>query len=195
VRRRGFTLFELVLVIAIMAVVAAIAAPRYAAAAARYELRAAAQQLQSDIVFAQRTAQATSRSWRVVIASDGLSYTVEMVPKDELVIVGGRSGAASSLESSVADDDLSANAEVSGSDLKASEVNMATAKLGVSKLEPRVLRSSRLLVNGSVAQSVGIRTLIFDGFGMPSHEVTLKLERGSFAMTVQVTASGEVTIK
>ena len=56
----GFSLLELVLVVAIVAVVAAIAVPRYGRASARYRLDLAARRVAADLRMAQSYARAAS---------------------------------------------------------------------------------------------------------------------------------------
>ena len=68
--RRGFTLLELVLVVAILGVVAAIAAPRYGNAIQNYRANAAAQRLRADLEYARARAKSTSSS-RTVTVSPG----------------------------------------------------------------------------------------------------------------------------
>lgn len=63
--RHGFSLLELVLVLAIIATMAAIAAPRYAASAVRYRADLAARRIVADLALAQSTAKANSSSRRV----------------------------------------------------------------------------------------------------------------------------------
>ena len=58
----GFSLLELVLVMAIMVVLGAIAAPRYAGALANYRADAAARRLIADLAFARDKARQTSQS-------------------------------------------------------------------------------------------------------------------------------------
>ncbi len=55
---RGFTLVELVLVLAILGVVGAIALPRYAQTTANYQVRLAAERLAQELIHARATAQA-----------------------------------------------------------------------------------------------------------------------------------------
>lgn len=63
----GFSLLELVLVLAIIATMAAIAAPRYAASAVRYRADLAARRIVHDLALAQATAKAKGASQTVVI--------------------------------------------------------------------------------------------------------------------------------
>jgi prepilin-type N-terminal cleavage/methylation domain-containing protein len=61
-KREGFSIIELALVMAIIAVVAGIAIPRYGRAIASYRASAAGQRIASDIALAQATARGTSSS-------------------------------------------------------------------------------------------------------------------------------------
>lgn len=58
--RRGFSLVELTMVIAIIAVAAAIAAPRWNESLGRYRVDAAARRIVADLTLAQTNARATS---------------------------------------------------------------------------------------------------------------------------------------
>lgn len=58
----GFSLLELVLVIAIIATLAAIAVPRYGGAVARYRIEAAARRIVEDLALARATARSKSTS-------------------------------------------------------------------------------------------------------------------------------------
>ena len=64
-RRSGFSLLELVLVLAIMATLAAIAVPRYQASLVRYRVDLAARRIVADLALAQSAAKASSSSRRV----------------------------------------------------------------------------------------------------------------------------------
>ena len=66
-RRRGFSLLELVIVLAILVILAAIAAPRYAAALARYRAQTAAQRVAADLKFARANARRASQSVTVTV--------------------------------------------------------------------------------------------------------------------------------
>jgi prepilin-type N-terminal cleavage/methylation domain-containing protein len=61
-RWRGFSLLEIVLVLAIIVTLAAIAAPRYAASLVRYQADLAARRIRADIEQAQLSAKAASTS-------------------------------------------------------------------------------------------------------------------------------------
>ena len=74
--RRGFTLLEVMLVMAIAAVIAAIAVPRYGVALARYRADAAARRVAADLAFAQSTARATSQSVTMTFDAAAETYTI-----------------------------------------------------------------------------------------------------------------------
>jgi len=74
--RKAFTLIELVMVIAIIAVLAAIAMPRYAASLARYRLDAAARRVVADLTMAQTRARITSASQTVTFSTATSQYTL-----------------------------------------------------------------------------------------------------------------------
>lgn len=71
---KGFSLLELVLVLAILAVLAAIAAPRYAGAASRYRADCAARRIAADLGMARGRARAASASRSVVFTLSPASY-------------------------------------------------------------------------------------------------------------------------
>jgi type IV fimbrial biogenesis protein FimT len=73
-RNRGFSLLELILVVAITAVFAAIAAPRYGRATGQYRLDLAARRVAADLRLAQSCAKAASASRTVVFAASTDSY-------------------------------------------------------------------------------------------------------------------------
>ncbi len=74
--RRAFTLLELVVVLAIIAIVSAIAAPRYAGATQRFRADVAARRVASDLLYVRNSARAASRSYSVVFDVPGSSYSV-----------------------------------------------------------------------------------------------------------------------
>ena len=76
----GFSLFELVLVLCIIATLAAIAAPRYAASVARYRVQVAAWRIETDLAFAQRRARVCGCSQAVVFSAATNEYQLPGVP-------------------------------------------------------------------------------------------------------------------
>lgn len=64
--RSGFTLVELVMVLAVFSLVAGLAMPRYASAGVRYRVKAAAHRIASDIALARNTARTRSTSMAIV---------------------------------------------------------------------------------------------------------------------------------
>jgi len=69
--RKAFSLLELVLVVAIVAVLAAIATPRYSASISRYRAQAAARRVVADLALARARAYATSTSVTVRLDVEG----------------------------------------------------------------------------------------------------------------------------
>jgi len=79
-RSNGFSLMELALVIAIMAVFAAIAAPRYGRASGRYRLDLAARRVAADLRLAQSSAKTASASRTVVFTAETHQYHLSDIP-------------------------------------------------------------------------------------------------------------------
>ena len=77
---RGFSLIELVLVVAIIAVVAGIAIPRYSGWQFRYRADAAARRIAADLTFAQTRARAASASQSLAFDVDAETYDLPGVP-------------------------------------------------------------------------------------------------------------------
>ena len=76
----GFSLLELVLVLAIIATFAAIAVPRYAASAARYRADLAARRIVADLAQAQSSAKAASSSRTVTFTVSTSKYRISDLP-------------------------------------------------------------------------------------------------------------------
>ena len=74
--RAGFTLLELVVVLAVSAVIAAITVPRYASAMARYRANFAAKRVAADLELAAATARNASGS-RTVTFKTNRTYTID----------------------------------------------------------------------------------------------------------------------
>lgn len=83
----GFSLLELLLVLAIMATVAAIAAPRYQGALARYRADLAAYRIVADLTQARTSAKAASAPRTVAFSVAGNTYQIP-----ELSSLDGNSG-------------------------------------------------------------------------------------------------------
>ncbi len=78
--RRGFTLVELAVVIAVLAVISAVAIPRFASASARSRLDAAAARVVQDIAVSAASAQAMGSDRQMVFDA----------PTDQYLLVGVR---------------------------------------------------------------------------------------------------------
>jgi len=76
----GFTLLEVLLVLAIMAVCAAMAAPRYGRASGRYRADLAARRVAADLRLAQSCAKAASAARTVSFSTATKSYQLLSVP-------------------------------------------------------------------------------------------------------------------
>lgn len=76
----GFSLLELVLVSAIVAVLAAIAVPRYGSASGRYRLDLAARRVAADLRLAQSYAKTSSSSCTVVFDAVTERYQITNLP-------------------------------------------------------------------------------------------------------------------
>lgn len=75
-RPKGFTLVELMIVIAIMAILVKIAVPRYAMAANRQQAEAAARRIAADLEEARQAARSLSATVTVVFSPTNASYDV-----------------------------------------------------------------------------------------------------------------------
>ncbi len=74
---RAFTLVELTVVVAVLAIVAAIAAPRYGGAIARYHAQNAARRIATDLELCRQLAVATSAARTVTFDATLGTYQVE----------------------------------------------------------------------------------------------------------------------
>ena len=79
-RHGGFSLLELMLVLAITAIFAAMAAPRYGRASARYRLDLATRRVAADLRLAQTHAKVTSSSRTVCFSPGSAQYQLLNVP-------------------------------------------------------------------------------------------------------------------
>lgn len=78
-RHRSFTLIDLVMALAVIAIVAAIATPRYANALTRYRAEAAARRVAADLDLARKTAKSSSSSRTVEFDAADDSYAIANV--------------------------------------------------------------------------------------------------------------------
>ncbi len=75
-RRRGFTLVELVMVVAIIGVLAALAVPRFALASNRYRAKLGADRVMRDIAYARARAISLGAQQTINFYSASTSYTI-----------------------------------------------------------------------------------------------------------------------
>jgi len=78
---RGFSLLEVVLVLAIMSIVAVIAVPRYARALSRYRAETAARRLAADLEYARTLAHDSSGTQ--IITFDAVADTYTLTGRDD----------------------------------------------------------------------------------------------------------------
>jgi prepilin-type N-terminal cleavage/methylation domain-containing protein len=74
--RRAFSLLELIVVLAIVAILGAIAAPRYASAVQRYRLEMAAKRVAADITLARSLARAKGSTATISFATSSSTYAI-----------------------------------------------------------------------------------------------------------------------
>lgn len=86
--RGAFTLVELVLVIAAVAILSAIAVPRYASALARYRVDLAAKRVVGDLALARSHARTNSTRQLIDFSTPANGYTLSGVPSPD----GGAGG-------------------------------------------------------------------------------------------------------
>src|SRR5688500_10231700 len=76
VRAAGFSLFELLIVVSLFAIVAAMAVPRYASSVGRYRADAAARRVAADLALARAKARAASAARTVTFNAAAGAYTI-----------------------------------------------------------------------------------------------------------------------
>jgi type IV fimbrial biogenesis protein FimT len=72
----GFTLLEMMIVIAVMAILAAIAAPNFTSYMAHRRLNGAARQVMTDLMEARMKAVSQNNRFKVFFSEDGHRYTI-----------------------------------------------------------------------------------------------------------------------
>ena len=78
--RRGFSLVEVVLIVAIFGILAAIAAPRYGRATARYRVDVAARRVATDLAMARKAARSAGATRIVRFTPSTARYSIPGVP-------------------------------------------------------------------------------------------------------------------
>ena len=73
-KKRGFTLVELMIVIAVIAIISAIAAPNFTTYMAQRRLNGAARMVMSDLIAARQKAVTQNNQFRVIFS--GNQYTI-----------------------------------------------------------------------------------------------------------------------
>ena len=82
-RRRGSSLVELALVVAIISILAAIASPRYGQAVANYRLRTVARRIVEDLKLARERARARGARQTVVFSPSANTYRIPSMPSPD----------------------------------------------------------------------------------------------------------------
>jgi len=78
--RGGFSLIEVIVILAIMAILAAIATPRYGQAIARYQVLMSAKRVAADLEYAASRAGASSSSLTIVFTPGSNTYQIAGLP-------------------------------------------------------------------------------------------------------------------
>lgn len=140
--RRGFTLVELVIVLAVISLIAGMAVPRYASASARYRVKAAARRVAADLEMARRLARANSGPVQVRFTAG--------VKSAYLVVLGDQE----TLPASIDDE----------SEGVVSSVIVTSDPYRVQLKDPSFGGSSRVVFSGYGTASDGSVTLLANGW-------------------------------